>query len=52
MYFPISDWFAAFILTLVIEAPIVAFVLRRVEPDLVRLGIFIVFANLATHLAV
>jgi hypothetical protein len=52
MYFPISGWFAAFVLTLAIEAPIVAFMLRRVEPDLVRLVVLIVFANLATHLAV
>lgn len=52
MYFPISAWFPAFVLTLAIEAPIVAFMLRRVEPDLVRLGVLILFANLATHLAV
>lgn len=52
MYFPISAWFAAFVLTLAIEAPIVAFMLRRVEPDLVRLGVLILFANLATHLTV
>jgi hypothetical protein len=52
MFFPVSDWFAAFVLTLAVEAPIVALVFRRAEPDLVRLGIFIVFANLATHLAV
>jgi hypothetical protein len=49
MYFPISGWFAAFVLTLTIEAPIVAILLRRAEPDRVRLGVLIVFANLATH---
>jgi hypothetical protein len=49
MYFPVSGWFAAFILTLAVEAPLVAFLLRRAEPDLVRLGVLIVFANLATH---
>ncbi len=52
MYFPISEWFAAFVVTLAVEAPIVAVLVRRVESDLVRLGILIVFANLATHLAV
>lgn len=52
MYFPISAWFPAFVLTLAIEAPIVAFIVRRVEPDLVRLGVLILFANLATHLLV
>jgi len=52
MYFPISDWFAAFVVTLVIEFPIVAFLVRRQEPDLFRLGIVLIFANLATHLAV
>ncbi len=49
MYFPVSGWFAAFVLTLVVEAPIVAFLLRRAEPDALRLGALIVFANLATH---
>ena len=52
MFFPISDWFAAFAITLSIELPIVALLVRRGESDLVRLGILIVFANLATHLAV
>jgi hypothetical protein len=52
MYFPISEWFAAFVITLAVEAPLVALLVRRVESDLVRLGILIVFANLATHLAV
>ncbi len=49
MFFPVSGWFAAFVLTLVVEAPLVAFLLRRAEPDLVRLGVLFVFANLATH---
>ena len=52
MYFPISGWFAAFAFTLAVELPIVSFLLRGAEPDLVRLGILTVFANLATHLAV
>jgi hypothetical protein len=52
MYFPVSSWFAAFVLTLAIETPIVAVLLRRAEPNLLRLGILVVFVNLATHLAV
>jgi hypothetical protein len=49
MFFPVSGWFAAFVITVAIEAPIAAFLLRRSEPDLVRLVTLIVFANLATH---
>jgi len=52
MFFPISGWFVAFVITLAVEAPIVVFLLRREEQDLLRLGVLIVFANLATHLAV
>ncbi len=49
MFFPASGWFAAFVLTLAIEAPIAVVLLRQAEPDLRRLGILIVFANLASH---
>jgi hypothetical protein len=52
MFFPVSSWFAAFVLTVAVEAPIVVFLLRGVQRDLVRLAIAIVVANLATHLAV
>lgn len=52
MYFPISGWFAAFVLTLAIEVPIAVYLLRREEPNLVRLAILAVFASLATHPAV
>jgi hypothetical protein len=52
MYFSISDWLPAFLLTLAVEAPIVAIVVRRVEVDLLRLGVIFLVANLATHLAV
>jgi hypothetical protein len=52
MYFPISDWFAAFVITLAVEVPLVVVFVRRVESDMVRLVILIIFANLATHLAV
>jgi hypothetical protein len=49
MFFPASGWFAAFVLTLAIEVPIAAYLLRRAEPDRVRLVVLVVFANLATH---
>ena len=49
MYFPISGWFTAFVITLAVEIPIAVFLLRRAEPSLVRLGLLVVFANLATH---
>ena len=49
MFFPAAGWFAAFLLTLAIEIPIAGYLLRRVEPDRVRLMILIAFANLATH---
>jgi hypothetical protein len=49
MFFPASGWFAAFVLTLAVEVPIVGYLLRRVEPDRLRLVILLVFANLATH---
>lgn len=52
MFFPVSAWFGSFVLTLVIETPVVGLTLRRMEPSIVRLGILILFANLATHLAV
>ena len=52
MYFPISDWFPAFLLTIAVEAPIVILLARRFEANLIRLAIIVLFANLATHLAV
>lgn len=52
MFFPVEEWFAAFVLTLVVETPIVVAVLRRGEPDLVRLALIAIIANLATHPAV
>ena len=49
MFFPASGWFAAFVLTLAVEIPVAGYLLRRAEPDRVRLVVLIVFANLATH---
>jgi hypothetical protein len=52
MFFPISEWFGSFVLTLAVEAPIVCFAFRNAEIGLPRLAVLFVFANLATHLAV
>ncbi len=52
MYFPVSGWLAAFLLTVAVEVPIAVYLLRRFEPDLLRLSLLIIFANLATHPAV
>jgi hypothetical protein len=52
VFFPADAWFRAFLLTLAVEVPIVALLLRRFEPSWPRLLVLIVFANLATHPAV
>ncbi|HSL32191.1 MAG TPA: hypothetical protein VK871_01000 [Candidatus Limnocylindrales bacterium] len=52
MFFPVNGWFVAFVLTVAIEMPIAAWILRRAEPDLARRLALIVFANLVTHPAV
>ncbi|HXX60723.1 MAG TPA: hypothetical protein VEI48_05485 [Candidatus Sulfotelmatobacter sp.] len=49
MFFSASGWLAAFLLTLAVELPVAAFLLRRAEPDRLRLALLIVYANLATH---
>jgi hypothetical protein len=49
MYFPASGWFAAFVLTVAVEVPLAAYLLRRAEPERLRLLALVVFANLATH---
>ena len=52
MFFPVSEWFPAFALTLVVEAPVAFVLLRVVEPSLARLAVLVTTVNLATHLAV
>jgi hypothetical protein len=52
VFFPVAEWFPAFLLTLLVEAPIVGILLRSAEPNLARLAALFVFANLATHLVV
>ena len=49
MFFPVSEWFTAFVLTLAVEAPIVAVLLRPTGVDRVRLAVLFVLANLATN---
>ena len=52
MFFPVSEWFPAFVLTLAVEAPIVAILLRPTGYEPLRIAVLFVFANLATHLVV
>jgi hypothetical protein len=49
MFFPISEWLPAFLVTLAVELPVAAYLLRRAEPDLPRRLLLVVFANLLTH---
>lgn len=52
MFFPVEEWFPAFLLTLAVELPVVLVLLRRARIDPLRLGLLVVFANLSTHPAV
>jgi hypothetical protein len=52
VFFPVDIWFRAFVLTLAVELPIGAVLLRRFEPAWPRLLVLILFANLASHPAV
>ena len=49
MFFPASEWFVAFLLTLAVEVPVAVFLLRRAEPNMLRAAALVVFANLMTH---
>lgn len=52
MFFPISEWFASYLLTLAVEVPIVWLAFKSAEISLPRLAVLFIFGNLATHLAV
>lgn len=52
MYFPLSAWLPAFVVTLAIEAPIVGFAFRRVADNPLGVAMVFLFGNLATHLAI
>jgi len=45
-------WFRAFLVTILVETPIVVALFREAEPRLGRRLAFALFANLATHPAV
>lgn len=49
MFFPIEEWFPAFLLTLVVEVVVVLLLLRRSGAGPWRLALLTAFANLATH---
>jgi hypothetical protein len=49
VYIPVDAWFRAFVLTLVVEIPIAARLLRRWEPSSPRLIALVFFANVASH---
>lgn len=52
MFFPVSEWFPAFVLTLAVELPIAGTLLAAAEPSIVRRFAAVSYANLASHLAV
>lgn len=52
MYIPADLWFRAFLVTVLVEAPIVVLLLRRSEPAWPRALALVLFANLASHPAV
>jgi hypothetical protein len=45
-------WLKAFLLTVLVEAPIAAALLRRAEPRFARRVALVIFANVASHPAV
>jgi hypothetical protein len=52
MFFPVEEWFPAFVLTLLVEGVVVLYAFRDAGVGLPRLVLMLVFANLATHPAV
>ena len=52
MFFPISEWLPAFLVTLAVELPVAVWLLRSAEPELGRLCALVIFANFVTHPAV
>jgi hypothetical protein len=49
MFFPVEEWFPAFVLTVLVEGAVVLYGLRGAGAGLPRLALLIVFANLVTH---
>lgn len=52
MYLPVHAWLLAFLITVAVEVPLVALLLRGRDPGRWRLLMLVLFANLATHPAV
>lgn len=52
MFFPIEEWFPAFVLTVLVEGVVVLYGFRDASVGLPRLMLMLLFANLATHQAV
>ena len=52
MFFPVEEWFPAFVLTVLVEGVIVVLAFRGFGTSLPRLAVISVAANLATHPAV
>jgi hypothetical protein len=52
MFFPVSAWFAAFLVTVAVEGPIVWWFVRGQEASVLRAGAAVLLANLASHPAV
>ena len=52
MFFPVSAWFPAFVVTVVVEGPIVWWFARGRETSVLRVGAAVLLANLASHPAV
>jgi hypothetical protein len=49
MFFPVSEWFPSFLLTLIVEIPVAVLLLRHSEPRVSRVVVLVTFANVATH---
>lgn len=49
MFFPVEEWFAAFVLTVVVELPIVVVLLAPAEPAPWRRAAVGLLANVASH---
>jgi hypothetical protein len=49
MFFPVEEWFPAFVLTVLVEGAVVLYALRDAGVGLPRLALLILFANLVTH---
>jgi hypothetical protein len=52
MFFPVSAWFAAFLVTVAVEGPIIWWCVRGQEASVLRIGAAVLLANLASHPAV